>query len=177
MTTTERTDLIKLLQTSEAALLEKIQVNEDLFLFKPTPETWSMAELVEHLIITDTSLLNAILKKGERLYTEMPPTFPNEKLRRAIGNRNNKITAPSYLIPQGIFKNKETAIAAFRANRAKIEDFIMTTELPLAKIAFPHFVLGLIDGKGWVTFMAGHCERHSEQIGELVEVWNAREEQ
>ncbi|MFT5745653.1 MAG: NhaP-type Na+/H+ and K+/H+ antiporter, partial [Saprospiraceae bacterium] len=71
MNKAERADLIQVLQDSEANLLSTLkQTNEDLFQFKPDSDTWSMAELVEHLAITDQTLLAALLKKGERLYEE-----------------------------------------------------------------------------------------------------------
>lgn len=171
----ERATLIRILQHSERYLEGKIDgASEELFQFKPDAHTWSMAELVEHLMITDQSLLAGIIKKGERLYAEMPETFPNGKIIKATSNRKYKVKAPEYLVPQGRFKNKEMALQSFRANRAKIEEFVSTTDLPLDKIAFPHFALGLIDGKGWITFMAGHCQRHSDQMEEIVEAWELR---
>lgn len=173
MTTNERADLIQILHASQANLLAKIApVSEELFLYKPNHQAWSMAELVEHLAITDQSLLAAIIKKGERLYDEMPVLFPNEKLIKAIGNRSRKIVAPDYLVPSGRFKSKQAAIEGFKKSRATVEDFVTTTTLPLEKIAFKHFVLGQIDGIGWIKFMAGHCHRHVEQMNEILEAWN-----
>ncbi|MFT4758428.1 MAG: hypothetical protein ACI9LN_000387 [Saprospiraceae bacterium] len=175
MNKAERADLIQVLQDSEANLLSTLkQTNEDLFQFKPDSDTWSMAELVEHLAITDQTLLAALLKKGERLYEETPETFPNPKIIRVVSNRNHKVKAPEHLVPQGRFKNKTMGIQGFRDNREKVENFVTTTELPLDKIAFPHFALGLIDGKGWITFMAGHCQRHTEQMEEIMEAWKLK---
>lgn len=175
MTGEERTNLIQVLKNSETRLTEKIAtVDEDLFQFKPDAHTWSMAELVEHLAITDQSLLAAIIKKGERLYEEMPETFPNKKIIKATSNRKIKVKAPDHLVPQGRFKTKEMAIQGFRANREKVENFVATTDLPLEKVAFPHFALGLIDGKGWITFMSGHCQRHTDQMEEIVEAWKLK---
>jgi len=175
MTTKERADLIQILNESETLLLAKINpASEELFQYKATESTWSMAELVEHLIITDQNLLVGIIKKGERLYDEMPELFPNEKLLKVINNRSKKIIAPPHLIPQGLFKTKEAAIDGFRKSRGAIENFVKTTELPLEKIAFKHFVLGQIDAKGWITFMAGHCQRHTAQMEEIFESWKMK---
>jgi hypothetical protein len=175
MTIAERADLIQVLKNSETRLTERIAaVDEELFQFKPDAQTWSMAELVEHLAITDQGLLAGIIKKGERLYEEMPETFPNEKIIKATSNRKVKVKAPAHLVPQGRFKTKEMAVKGFRANREKVENFVNTTDLPLEKIAFPHFALGLIDGKGWITFMSGHCQRHTDQMEEIIEAWQSK---
>ncbi|MFK7904318.1 MAG: hypothetical protein AB8B69_04295, partial [Chitinophagales bacterium] len=67
------------------------------------------------------------------------------------------------------FKNKTEAIQAFAAIRSKVVNFVETTELPLEQITFKHFFLGSLDGKGWIAFMDGHCQRHTLQIQELKE--------
>ena len=167
MVAAERTHLLEILQASEANLVAMLnETSEDLFLYKPNEDTWSMAELVEHLLNTDAGLLVSIQKKAEDIQDTMPDVFPIEKIVRVVSNRTHKVKAPDFLIPKGQFKNKAEAIAAFRKNRATIEDFVATTDFPMDKIAFKHFALGLIDAKGWIIFMAGHCERHLLQMGE-----------
>ena len=83
-------------------------------------------------------------------------------------NKAFKVKAPTFLEPKGIFKTKDEAFVAFRNNRAIIEEFVATTDLPLEKIAFKHFVFGLLNGKNWIAFMASHCNRHIEQIKEAL---------
>ena len=50
---------------------------------------------------------------------------------------------------------------------AEFEAFLKTTDLPLERIAFRHFALGLLNGKNWLVFIAAHCQRHINQIQSL----------
>ena len=169
MSNEERKELITLLQESEAELLATIEeVSEFTFINRMAKNTWTIAEIVEHIIIADTGLLRSIQKKGQDIRDTIPEVKPNGWIVKATSNRKVKVTAPHYLLPKGLFTSKEMAIQAFRKNRATVEDFINTTELPLEKIAFKHFALGLLNGKGWIAFMAGHCRRHTMQIKEII---------
>lgn len=165
MDTIKRNYLLNLLKESEAELLSFIQkLDEAAFLSKPTEDAWSVAELVEHIMITDTSLLQGIKKKGENIPDTTPETMSNEEILKFVPNRNKKVTAPSFLVPKGRFTSKTQAIAAFRKNRAIVEHFVKTTDWPLERIAFKHFIFGLINGEGWIVFMVAHCQRHLEQM-------------
>ena len=164
MTKTERTYLLDLLQQSELALINVLQdVSLSTFLYQADGK-WSMAEIVEHLMITDTGIFKGIQKKAQRLLEEAPNTLAPEVVFSTIASPTRKVKAPEFVEPKGIFKNKEAALQAFLASREAITNFLSTTDLPLEKITFPHFVLGLLNGKGWIAFMAAHCERHVEQM-------------
>ncbi|MGB1242435.1 MAG: DinB family protein [Chitinophagales bacterium] len=168
MNTTERNYLLNLLKESQTALFAAIEdVAEESFLQKPAEDKWSIAEIVEHLITTDTGLLYRIQKEGKTIEEVVPQTLSNDKLVKVVTSRDIKAKAPSFLVPQGRFKSKADAVAAFEAIRSKVINFVETTELPLEKITFKHFLLGSLDAKGWVAFMAGHCQRHTLQIEEL----------
>lgn len=170
MNTTERTYLSNLLKESEAKLIAALEgTNDEEFVAKPFEDRWSLAELVEHIMITDKSLLRGIHKQAAKeLEDTVPVTSPDEKVAKAAMNRTVKVKAPPFLEPKGIFKTKSEAFAAFRKNRAIIEEFVATTDLPLEKIAFKHFIFGLLNGKNWIAFMAAHCNRHIEQMNEAM---------
>ncbi len=169
MNTIERTYLSDLLKESEAKLIATLEgVNDEEFTTKPSETRWSLAELVEHIMLTDKSLLKGIHKQAAKHMEENPPiTEADEEVAKKAMNRTVKVKAPSFLEPQGIFQTKSEALAAFRSNRAIIEEFVATTDLPLEKIAFKHFIFGLLNGKNWIAFMASHCNRHIEQIIEI----------
>lgn len=168
----KRTYIINVLKESEKALLSVVQqVEEDGFLFKKDENTWSMAEIIEHLIIIDTGLLQSIKKKGETIRNTTPETISNEFILKMTPQRQQRVPAPEHFVPQGRLKTKAQAIQAFQQSRSVIESFVETTDLPLEKIAFKHFLLGLINGEGWIIFMAGHCNRHIEQMKEVKTAW------
>lgn len=169
MTNTDISYLLETLQQNEAHLMTTLEkVTDEEFVQKSASDKWSLAEIVEHIMLVDNSVMGGILAKGKNPPETIPETFPKEKLLRVSTARTTKVPAPKYAIPKGIFTTKTQALSAFREHRAKIETFVQTTNLPMERIAFKHFAFGLINGIGWITFMAAHSERHILQIKELL---------
>lgn len=169
MTTAERTEILEHLQQSKTDLLTAVEdiSNED-FMKKPSDDIWSIAEVVEHLVLIDESLYKGILHKAENIPDTTPETTPNEKILHIVPNpKYGKVVAPKHLTPQAIYNSKEEALMAFSTSRDRIENFTKTTDLPLERIAFRHFALGLLNGKNWLVFIAAHCQRHINQIRNL----------
>ncbi len=166
MTLTEKYEINTLLTESEAKVLTILaDVEETQFLAKAEGDKWSMAEVVEHLIITDNSIFQGILHKAQSLYEVAPETTANGKILKIVPDLNRgKVIAPDYLQPKGKFQSKAEALEAFSANRAIIRNFMATTDLPLDQIAFKHFSLGLLNAKNWLVFISGHCFRHTQQL-------------
>jgi len=164
--------VLKTLSDNQNDLLGMLaQVSTDQFLYQPTEESWSIAALVEHIILVEKGVLAGVKKAGTKPADEViTKGLEEEQFRQAMRIRNRKVEAPAQFVPKGIFTNKEAAIEAFNAHRANIADFVKTTDLPLTHIGFPHFVLGILNGFDWFVFMAGHCERHILQMEENMSV-------
>lgn len=168
MNAEERNYLLQVLQESEELLLATIdEVSEEQFLQKESPSGWSLAEIIEHIIKIDQSVLHGIKHKAQDPPETIPKTFLKEKIIKAVSIRSTKVPSPEYGIPEGIFESKEDAINEFKIHRAGIESFVKNTDFPMKRIAFKHFALGLLNGEGWITFMAGHCHRHILQMEEI----------
>lgn len=169
MKTTERGEILEHLQKSRADLLHLVSdVSDADFMKKPSKEVWSIAEVVEHLLLIDESLFNSILHKAENVPDTTPETVPNDKILYVVPNpKYGKVTAPKNLVPQSTYNSKDEALMAFNTNRDRIENFVKTTDLPLQRVAFRHFALGLLNGMNWLVFIAAHCQRHINQIRNL----------
>jgi hypothetical protein len=169
MKTTERGEILEHLQKSRADLLHLVSdVSDADFMKKPSKEVWSIAEVVEHLVLIDESLFNSILHKAENVPDTTPETVPNDKILYVVPNpKYGKVTAPKNLVPQSTYNSKDEALMAFNTNRDRIENFVKTTDLPLQRVAFRHFALGLLNGMNWLVFIAAHCQRHINQIRNL----------
>ena len=169
MKTTERGEILEHLQKSRADLLHLVSdINDADFMKKPSKEAWSIAEVVEHLVLIDESLYNSILHKAENIPDTTPETVPNDKILYVVPNpKYGKVAAPENLVPQSTYNSKDEALMAFNTNRDRIENFVKTTDLPLQRIAFRHFALGLLNGMNWLVFIAAHCQRHINQIRDL----------
>lgn len=160
---------LKILEDNQHALFQMLEkVSGDLFLYEPA-EKWSIAQLVEHIILVENGVLGGIKKVGthpKEAVINKPVT--EEQFKQILHNRARKIEAPEKYVPKGIFTTKASAIKAFKEHRENIADFVNTTDLPLAYIGFPHFALGMLNGFDWLAFMAGHCERHIAQMEEII---------
>ena len=172
MSTEEKEICLKNLADSQKELINTIEAaSETEFLVRPADNKWSMAELVEHIILVDASILKGIKKVGATPSKEaIVSSLLIDNIVNKVTNRSRKIDAPKYFIPKGIFTNKTAAIDGFSEHRATIEAFLNTTELPLKFIGFPHPIFGMLNGLDWFVFMAGHCERHRLQMEESTVV-------
>jgi len=161
---------LKNLADSTSRLLTTLSNTSDaLFSHQPPDNRWSIAELVEHIILVEQGVLMGLKKFGASPAKETIVTELDHASIMARGrNRNRKIEAPAQFIPKGIFTTKAAAIEAFSTHRASIDTFINTTTLPLELIGFPHPALGMLNGFNWLSFMSAHCERHVLQMEEIV---------
>ncbi len=169
MTDKRRKEIINELEDSELAVKKVVEgATEALFQKKPDETSWSMAELVEHIIMVEKGVLGTIQKMGAKASAEpIVSKIDDAKIIKLIANRDIKVKAPEQFLPKGIFTTKEMALQALTAHRAVIQEFISTTTLPLKNIGFPHFAIGMLNAENWFLFMAGHCKRHAEQMAEI----------
>jgi hypothetical protein len=160
--------IIQLLKESETALLESIDtISGEQFILKPSPTEWSIAEVIEHLSITDFGIIQNIKRKSQELTDTVLETANDNFIAKVVVPRKTKVKAPDFLVPTGKFKTKEEAIAAFQKTRKVVTQFLETTDVPLEKVVWKHFVIGLINGYGWINFISRHCQRHTLQIEEI----------
>ena len=170
MNDAERKIYLTYMEESQQSMLETLEeVSEEAFLQRPDEDTWTVAEVVEHVVSIERGILLRIKKmgnSGEFSAEETPQS--NEELLNLISSRELKVKAPEAVHPKGRYTHKSQAVEAFTSSRKEIQEFIQTTELPLEKICFPHPRFGVFNGYNWLVFLAGHSLRHVEQIRELI---------
>jgi hypothetical protein len=136
--------------------------------FKPAPEKWSIAEVAEHIALSETFIFQAVdaaLKSPAREKMADPGKM-DEKILAAIPDRSVKATAPEPLRPNNQFKSTAEAVAAFKSLRDVHIKYLSETQDPLRE----HFMkspLGDLDAFQWILFMSAHTERHVAQILEV----------
>ncbi len=170
MTSAEREYAIAYLERTKAALLDATgQFSQAQWKSKPSSEAWSPAECVEHLAITEASLLKTIQK-----LVAAPPESPEvlaqctgkEKIvEKHVPSRARKVLAPDPARPANRFADP---LAAFIETRNRTLEYVRTTQDPIRERTYPHFVFGPMDGYQWIIFMAAHTERHLKQALEAI---------
>ena len=137
--------------------------------FKPAPEKWSIAEVAEHVALSEDYIFQA---SGEALKTPArekmaDPGKIDEKILAAIPDRSVKATAPEPLRPHNQFKTASDAVAAFTTSRDAHLKYLSETQDALREHYFKNPVFGDLDALQWILFMSAHTQRHVAQINEV----------
>jgi hypothetical protein len=137
--------------------------------FKPAPDRWSVAEVMEHIAATEDLLFDLTAKQ----VMNAPPRPAGEDVKAIdefvlakIPDRTTKQQAPEPLKPTNRFGSPDDAVKHFVESRNKTIDFLRKTpDLRAHAIDSP---LGKkLDAYEWILFIAAHSDRHTKQINEV----------
>jgi hypothetical protein len=166
---TDRDKAVAYLNATRTAFAKSIEgLTEAQWKFKPSPDRWSIAEVAEHIAISESTILELIQTK----MLQAPPKKPDEgltdeKLITAVTDRTQKADAPEMLKPVNRWATREALLKDFNAARAKTIQWLTTTKEDLRAHATPHPAFGPLDLHQWVLLIAGHSARHTAQIEEV----------
>ncbi|MCS7023476.1 MAG: DinB family protein [Bryobacteraceae bacterium] len=141
--------------------------------FKPAPEVWSIAEVAEHITLSEDMLFEIATQRALKAPTEPLSDFAprgfrdDEKLLAAVLDRSTKVKAPEALTPRRSFPTPADLISEFKRRRDRTLEYVRTTEAALRAHRFPHPVLGPLDAYQWLLLVSAHCERHILQLNEV----------
>jgi len=173
MTELEKKNCLTHLKTSQAAMLDVLEnVSDRAFIYKSSPEIWSIAETLEHVIKVESS----VITKLQHLRTITPTVqldrpLTDDKVLELSASRKLKSKAPEPFLPDGIFRDKEDATVVFQQCRNQAANFIAKNNADLDMVVFPHPRIGLLNGKQWLLFISGHSLKHVEQIKDLIQAY------
>ncbi|MBL7813151.1 MAG: DinB family protein [Bacteroidetes bacterium] len=139
---------------------------EDRFLWKPGPDKWCAAEVVEHLWISDRSGYFAMVKKVEP--SERDPFQKIAELQARMEQPDLKLQAPEGAQPKGAFATIPQAVETWYGLRLKISDLALTEDLTLMALGFEHPRLGLMTRAEWLKFLSWHAGHHHRQLQRLL---------
>jgi uncharacterized damage-inducible protein DinB len=139
--------------------------------FKPGPDRWSIAEVVEHLAAAE-DLIRGMTEEQVMKSPAIAPRDPAELKKidadvlAQVPDRSHKVQAPEPLKPTNRFGSPDEAEKHFLESRATTEEFVKTTADLRAHAADSPMGVKL-DGYEWVLLIAAHSERHTKQILEV----------
>jgi hypothetical protein len=133
--------------------------------FKPAPEAWSVAGIVEHLAIVEDRIVGRI---HELLASPPEPDKPvareaDEILNHKILDRSSKAQAPEATHPTGRRSIAES-LDSLVVSRNKIRDILWSAPADFRQRLRPLPRGGPIDCHQWLVTLGGHCMRHTQQI-------------
>lgn len=149
--------------TSAAEGLSANQLN-----YKKTPETWSIAECLSHIALTE-NLLWSGLEAGMKGPAN-PDLRDSIKMKDAdiipmMTDRSVKRSAPEVLKPSNAtWTGASGAIAEFKKQRTEHIKYVRTTTEDLRNHVISMPGGGYVDAYQMLYLMNGHAERHYKQI-------------
>ena len=168
----ERASAVKDLEASRQAFLASLQgLSEAQFRFKPAPDRWSVAEVAEHIAVSEDLLFGMVTQKI--MSTPTPPELlaqvqhDDERLRQQVIDRSTPRKAPEMLNPTGRFPTPDAVRAAFGQSRDRTVAYVQSTKDDLRGHAGPHPLLKALDAYQWLLLLSAHSARHTAQIEEV----------
>jgi hypothetical protein len=172
LTPEERESALKSFQTTRDNFLKSIAgLSQKQWTFKPGPDRWSVAEVAEHITVSESSLSGLVEQK-----IMMSPAAPekreqvkgkDEMILQRVPDRSHKAQAPEFLRPTGRWTTEADLTKAFEESRKATIDYIRTTNDDLRDHFFDHPVFGTLDGYQWLLLISSHSARHTAQIEEV----------
>jgi hypothetical protein len=166
--------LVDYLTQTQKDFLQSIDgLSEAQWKFKPAPDRWSVAEVAEHIALSEEmfneSITGKILKTPAATAEQKAKTQGlDDKILQGLPDRTNKFKAPEKLQPASKFASAKEAAKAFNAKRdALISLAKKTPESELRSHVSGPSPMGDLDGFQWMLFMAAHSKRHVAQIDEV----------
>jgi uncharacterized damage-inducible protein DinB len=167
----ERKDAIKLLKDTEKGVFDQVKgLSEAQLKFKPAPDRWSVEECVKHIAASEEMLWQATegaLKAAANPEKRSEIKATDEQMVKMAEDRSTKVKTIEKLMPENTpFKTTEEALASFKKNREKLIDYVKSTQEDLRNhVATMPF--GMLDSYQLILFIAGHSNRHTQQIMEV----------
>src|SRR5438309_7363052 len=169
VTQAEKDKALQYLETTKKNVLESTKsLSEAQWNFKPAPDRWSVAQVMEHIAAAEDFILGMVKEK----VMMAPAGEPGRDVKKTdegvlamIPDRTNKVQAPEPLVPTNRFGSPEGSVKHFVESRATTEDF------PKSATGLRDHVtdspMGKLDGYEFVLLIAAHSERHTKQINEV----------
>ncbi len=170
LTQKERDSLVQHLQQTRQAFLDSISgLSDAQWAFKAGPDRWSIAEVAEHIAVSETTLLQLVTDQILKApaVPQNPNPIPDEKLLGFLRDRTSKFQAPEMLKPTSRWATRDALTKDFLTARDKTMTYVKTTTDDLHGHAGPHPVFKTLDGYQWVLLLSGHSARHTAQIEEV----------
>lgn len=170
-------ELKSYLAGTQASILAKVEGLTQQDAEAATTGAWSIDEIMEHLAITERSIL--VLSKrtltqpvaGE---AELAETAGKLELIGEVAKRVSRIEAPVRVRPSGSFGSWPASRTAFLEARAKLIEMAEQVSHEHDLRTLDHPVLGKMTLRQWLWFTAAHSERHAAQIEDQLSTMDQR---
>lgn len=137
--------------------------------YKADSESWSIAECVEHIAISEdtfSGMLQELLSVVENPDRKDNIKVTDMELIAMMKDRSNKVKTQKPFEPTGKYGSHDATLKAFLKKRKENIKFIAESDADFRN-RVQDFPFGSVDAFQVVLFMAAHSERHVLQIEEI----------
>ena len=138
--------------------------------FRETPERWSIAQNIEHVIVLENFIVQKVTEVLEQPAdtTKKDAVAGKDSLVFGLAeSRNAKLIAREAARPMGRWPDTSELVAELRRTRARTVAFASETQAELRTHFFPHIAFGDLDCYQWLVVLGQHGFRHALQIEEI----------
>ena len=169
VTQAEKDRALQYLETTKKNVQEATKgLSEAQWNFKPGPDRWSVAQVMEHIAAAEDFLRGMIEQNVMKA-----PAEPGRDLKKTddaviamVPDRTHKVQAPEPLVPTNRFGSPDGSMKHFLESRATTEQYLKTTA-GLRDHAVDSPIGMKLDGYEFILVIAAHSERHTKQILEV----------
>jgi hypothetical protein len=169
LTEAEKKEGLAQLERTRAGVVEATKgLSEAQWKFKPGPDRWSVAEVLEHIALSEDMLLGNTSKQVMAAPAGAPDRdykAGDKMVLTVIPDRSRRAQAPDALVPTGRWSPQE-ALDHFLKNRARTVEFLKSTP-DLREHVVDSPIGQPLDAYQWLLFNSAHSERHTKQILEV----------
>lgn len=171
LTKAERKAAVKYINWSSKELKKSLKgLSTAQLSYKPAADRWSPQDCLYHIAFSEGALRGALdgaLAAPADPAAKAELKMTDDQIKKMIVDRSNKVKTPEPFEPQNTgFKSYDEALAAFKAKRKMLVDLVKTSDADMRNriVALP---FGKMDAYQFVLFIAGHTNRHTQQLNEV----------
>jgi hypothetical protein len=170
LTQAEKDHALQYLESTKADVLAATKgLSDAQWNFKPGPDRWSCAQVMEHIAAAEDLLRDGLLKQQVMVGPAGDPARDVKKMdagvEAMVPDRSHKVQAPEPLVPTNRYGSPEAALKHFLESREITEQYLSST--PGLRDHVGDSPMGKIDGYQTILLVAAHSERHVKQILEV----------
>lgn len=172
MTDEERKFAIKYLAETQDDMMKVLKgLTEEQLNYKPDAESWSVAECLRHIAISEQNLWASFVDAA--LATDPDPSkrsevgMTDEQLMGMIESRAQKVKTFAPFEPENKPEPVKDVIKEFKSLRGDHIKFVKKSDEDLRN-RYGQLPFGTIDAYQAILFMAGHTKRHTDQMREVM---------
>jgi len=168
----ERNLALNHLKSTRTALMDAVTgLSEAQLAHKPSPETWSVVECVEHLVKSENGIwqqLQGALEDESDPSGRTEMEVSDQQILSSVPKRDRKVSTIPPLEPTNQVDGAKELLSEFNSARNRHIKFLKSTNEDLRN-RYYQSPYGKADVYQMLLFLSTHTERHINQINELKE--------